>query len=49
VTPAGGVVVAHGRAMLKLLESAESKIAAIDRDAHMSTRLRLHGALAPST
>ena len=31
VTPAGGVVVAHGRAVLKLLESAESKVAELAR------------------
>ena len=46
VTPAGGVVVAHGRAMLKLLESAESKVAAIGRDARSPARIRLIGSLA---
>lgn len=46
VTAAGGVVVAHGRAMLKLLENAESKVAALDREVQTSTRLRLLGALA---
>ena len=29
VTPAGGVVVAHGKAMLKLLENAESRVAGL--------------------
>lgn len=46
VTPAGGVVVAHGRAMLKLLESAESKVAAIGRDVRGPARNRLIGSLA---
>ena len=46
VTPAGGVVVAHGRAMLKLLESAESKVAAIGRDVRSPARIRLIGSLA---
>jgi DNA-binding transcriptional LysR family regulator len=46
VTPAGVVVVAHGRAMLKLLESAESKVAAIGRDARSPARIRLIGSLA---
>ena len=49
VTPAGGVVVAHGRAMLKLLDSAESKVAALGRDTQASTLVRLLGSLAPST
>jgi molybdenum-dependent DNA-binding transcriptional regulator ModE len=47
VTPAGGVVVAHGRAVLKLLESAESKVAALGRDVRAPARLRLLGSLAP--
>jgi molybdenum-dependent DNA-binding transcriptional regulator ModE len=31
VTPAGGIVVAHGRAILKLLENAEAQVAAVGR------------------
>jgi DNA-binding transcriptional LysR family regulator len=31
VTPAGGIVVAHGRAVLRLLENAEAQVAAIGR------------------
>ncbi len=31
VTPAGGIVVAHGRAVLKLLENAEAQVAAVGR------------------
>jgi molybdenum-dependent DNA-binding transcriptional regulator ModE len=47
VTPAGGVVVAHGRAVLKLLESAESKVAELGRkDLRVPVRLRF-GSLAP--
>jgi len=46
VTQAGGVVVAHGRAMLKLLESAESKVAELGREVRPPGRLRLLGALA---
>ena len=46
VTPAGGVVVAHGRAMLKLLESAESKVAGLGREKRAPARLRLLGSLA---
>jgi molybdenum-dependent DNA-binding transcriptional regulator ModE len=47
VTQAGGVVVAHGRAMLKLLDSAESKVAELGRDVRVPARLRLLGSLAP--
>jgi molybdenum-dependent DNA-binding transcriptional regulator ModE len=47
VTPAGGVVVAHGRAVLKLLESAESKVAELGRrEVRVPARLRF-GTLAP--
>jgi len=46
VTAAGDVLVAHGRAMLKLLESAESKVAALDRDIRSPADFRLLGALA---
>ena len=46
VTQAGGVVVAHGRAMLKLLESAESKVAEFGREVRPPGRLRLLGSLA---
>jgi molybdenum-dependent DNA-binding transcriptional regulator ModE len=31
VTPAGGIVVAHGRAVLRLLENAESQVAGLER------------------
>ena len=31
VTPAGGIVVAHGRAVLRLLENAETQVAAVTR------------------
>ena len=31
VTPAGGIVVAHGRAVLRLLENAETQVAAVGR------------------
>ena len=31
VTPAGGIVVAHGRAVLRLLENAEAQVAAVGR------------------
>ena len=31
VTPAGGIVVAHGRAVLRLLENAETQLAGLDR------------------
>jgi molybdenum-dependent DNA-binding transcriptional regulator ModE len=47
VTQAGGVVVAHGRAMLKLLESAEARVADLGRDVRPPSRLRLLGSLAP--
>jgi molybdenum-dependent DNA-binding transcriptional regulator ModE len=47
VTPAGIVVVAHGRAVLKLLESAESRVAELGRDMRAPARLRLLGSLAP--
>ena len=47
VTPAGGVVVAHGKAMLKLLENAENRVAGL-RDERPAPR-RFLGALAPTT
>src|SRR5262245_29726595 len=47
VTPAGGVVVAHGRAMLKLLESAEARVAELGREVRAPARLRFVGSLAP--
>jgi molybdenum-dependent DNA-binding transcriptional regulator ModE len=47
VTPAGGIVVAHGRAVLKLLESAEAKVAEIGREPRAPARLRFIGSLAP--
>jgi molybdenum-dependent DNA-binding transcriptional regulator ModE len=47
VTPAGGVVVTHGRAVLKLLESAEARVAELGRDARGPARLRFIGSLAP--
>jgi molybdenum-dependent DNA-binding transcriptional regulator ModE len=31
VTPAGGIVVAHGRAVLRLLENAETQVAGLER------------------
>ena len=31
VTPAGGIVVAHGRAVLRLLENAETQLAGLER------------------
>lgn len=47
VTPAGAVVVAHGRAVLKLLESAEARVAELGRDVRPAARLRFIGSLAP--
>src|SRR5262245_17670959 len=47
VTPAGGIVVAHGRAMLKLLESAEARVAELGREVRAPARLRFVGSLAP--
>ncbi len=47
VTPAGGVVVAHGKAMLKLLENAESRVAGL-RDERPAPR-RFLGSLTPTT
>lgn len=47
VTPAGEVVVAHGRAVLRLLESAEAKVAQLGREQRGMLRLRLAGSLAP--
>jgi molybdenum-dependent DNA-binding transcriptional regulator ModE len=47
VTPAGGIVVAHGRAVLKLLESAEARVAELGREARAPARLRFIGSLAP--
>jgi molybdenum-dependent DNA-binding transcriptional regulator ModE len=47
VTPAGGIVVAHGRAVLKLLESAEARVAELGREVRAPARLRFLGSLAP--
>jgi molybdenum-dependent DNA-binding transcriptional regulator ModE len=47
VTPAGGIVVAHGRAVLKLLESAEARVAELGREVRAPARLRFVGWLAP--
>lgn len=47
VTPAGAVVVAHGRAVLRLLESAEAKVAELGREQRGVLRLRFVGSLAP--
>jgi molybdenum-dependent DNA-binding transcriptional regulator ModE len=47
VTPAGGIVVAHGRAVLKLLESAEARVAELGREVRAPARLRFIGSLAP--
>jgi molybdenum-dependent DNA-binding transcriptional regulator ModE len=47
VTPAGGIVVAHGRAVLKLLESAEARVAELGREVRVPARLRFIGSLAP--
>lgn len=47
VTPAGSVVVAHGRAMLKLLENAETRVAGL-RDERPAQR-RFLGSLTPTT
>lgn len=47
VTPAGEVVVAHGRAVLRLLESAEAKVAQLGREQRGMLRLRFAGSLAP--
>ena len=49
VTPAGGVVVAHGRAMLKLLESAELRVGSLREDVRTPAHRRFIAALAPST
>jgi molybdenum-dependent DNA-binding transcriptional regulator ModE len=49
VTPAGGIVVAHGRAMLKLLESAESRVGSLREDVRTPAHRRFIAALAPST
>ena len=49
VTPAGGVVVAHGKAMLKLLESAELRVGSLRDDVRAPAHRRLIAALAPST
>ena len=49
VTPAGGVVVAHGRAMLKLLESAELRVGSVREDVRTPAHRRFIAALAPST
>lgn len=49
VTPAGGIVVAHGRAMLKLLESAESHVGSLREDVRTPAHRRFIAALAPST
>ena len=49
VTPAGGVVVAHGRAMLKLLESAETRVGSLREDVRTPAHRRFIAALAPST
>ncbi len=47
VTPAGEVVVAHGRAVLRLLESAEARLAELGRDVRQPAYMRLLGSLAP--
>lgn len=47
VTPAGEIVVAHGRAVLRLLESAEAKVAEVAREQRGVLRLRFVGSLAP--
>jgi molybdenum-dependent DNA-binding transcriptional regulator ModE len=47
VTPAGGVIVAHGRAMLKLLESAEARVAELGLETRAAARLRFAASLAP--
>ena len=49
VTPAGGIVVAHGRAMLKLLESAELRVGSVREDVRTPAHRRFIAALAPST
>ena len=49
VTPAGRVVVAHGRAVLKLLESAEARVALLREDVRAPAYRRLIATLAPST
>jgi DNA-binding transcriptional LysR family regulator len=49
VTPAGGIVVAHGRAMLKLLENAEERVGSLRDDVRTPAHRRFIAALAPST
>jgi molybdenum-dependent DNA-binding transcriptional regulator ModE len=49
VTPAGGIVVAHGRAMLKLLENAEERVGSLREDVRTTAHRRFIAALAPST
>lgn len=49
VTPAGGIVVAHGRAMLKLLENAEERVGSLREDVRTPAHRRFIAALAPST
>jgi len=49
VTPAGRVVVAHGKAVLKLLESAEARIALLKADVRIPAHRRFLGTLAPGT
>jgi DNA-binding transcriptional LysR family regulator len=46
VTPAGKVVVAHGRAVLKLLDNAEAQLAELARR-DRARRVPLWGAVAP--
>ena len=49
VTPAGRVVVAHGKAMLKVLESAEARVALLRDDVRAPAYRRLIASLAPGT
>ena len=48
VTPAGGIVVAHGRAVLRLLENAEAQVAAVGRTAASAGSSRVSCAGTPA-